>query len=239
MKKHLGLVLFIFSLSLTSISQAAESLLPSGYCLTRVDYARYTLCYEHEHRQALWTKHTLTVEMIEGKQKRTNNYRADMEMEDPVHPSDYSKSGFDRGHLVPAGDMKLNYQMMSESFYMTNMSPQLSSFNRGIWNTIEDHVRDLVQEYGTAHVITAPVLEDGLLKTKKGISIPKWFYKIAYFPDIKKAKAFLIQNQKHKTHDVSLFQVTVDEIESFTGLDFFADLPDSVEDKMEAFVFVE
>lgn len=234
-----GILLFVISLNFSFTSFAAyKNMLPSGYCPLQVDYAHFTVCYEFAHRQPLWTSHVLKIEMVDGKQKRTDNYRADMELEDPVYASDYYKSGYDRGHLVPAGDMKETYQMMSESFYMSNMSPQVPSFNRGIWSTIEDHVRDLVREWGTAHIVTAPVLDENLARTKKGISVPQWFYKIAYFPDRGLIKAFLIKNKKHKTYDVSPFEVTVDEIELLTGLDFFSELPDSLEDGMEAGNFV-
>ena len=233
-------VISLFSLLIASFAFGKHlQYLPQGFCPAVVDYTYYSLCYDSEHRQASWVKYELTQELISGKQKRTNNYRQDPNVEDPVFSSDYKGSGYDRGHLLPAAAMKLNYQSMNETFFMTNMSPQVSSFNRGIWASIERRMRDLVRKHGTAHVITAPILDVGLPTIRSGVSIPKWYYKIAYFPGPQIMKAFLIENKRHSNAAYSDFLVTVDEVEALSGLDFYSSLPDMVESEMESTIVEE
>jgi endonuclease G len=221
---------------LISFSHAGPTkFLPQGDCHQKIQQAYYTICYSDKHRQAKWTIHRLTLNSINGKQKRTNDFRKNPQVDDPVGSKDFSGSGFDRGHMVPAADMKLNKQAMSETFYMSNMSPQNSSLNRGMWGSLERRTRDWVKRDGEAYVVTAPVLENGLNRIKSGVSIPDYYYKIIYFPDDQIVKAFLIPNIKPiKNEKFYDYSVSVDEIEKVTGLDFFAELPDSIEDELEA-----
>jgi endonuclease G, mitochondrial len=182
----------------------------------------------------LWAKYELTYKQITGKQKRTNNFRKDERLQNPVESSDYRGSGFDRGHLVPAADMRLNYISMSETFYMTNMSPQVPRFNQGIWQRIEDYTRQLVSKYGDAHIITAPLLKRDLPRTYNGITVPDWYYKIIYIPSKQVMLSFLIENKDHGKAKIQNYQVSVDDIEDLTGLDFFAELSDDLEKSLES-----
>lgn len=231
----LGCLSFVF----TSLGFAQQTeFLPQGPCTQTVNYTHYTLCYEPEFRQSSWVKYRLTQRQIYGRQRRTNDYRMDPQIKDPVMGYDYSGSGYDRGHLLPAAAMKLDYQSMSETFYMTNMSPQVGTgFNRHIWSWIERDARNLVKQYGDAHVITAPILYSGLPRIASDVSIPEWFYKIVYFPEDQQVKAFLIENKAHQDVAVDDFVVTVDELELLTGFDFFAELPDDIEESMESQLF--
>lgn len=235
MKRQALLAFFCFLIA--PLAFARQIFLPGGFCPQIVDYTHYSLCYSREHRQASWVKYELTLDHVNGKQKRTNDYRADNSLEDPVLSSDYRGSGFDRGHLLPAADMKLDHQSMSETFYMTNMSPQRPGFNRKIWASIEGRVRDLVRNYGTAHVVTAGHLLKGLTKIQSGVSIPETYYKVLYFPEAEIMKAFLIDNRNYENVYYGDFLVSVDEVEQLTGLDFFHDLPDSIEAHMEATLY--
>lgn len=232
MKRQALLAFFCFVTS--SLALAGQSFLPGGFCPLTLDYTHYSLCYDSDHRQASWVKYELTQELISGKQKRTNNYRPDHSLKDPVLETDYKGSGFDRGHLLPAADMKLDYQAMSETFFMTNMSPQRPGFNRRIWASIESRVRDLVREHGVAHVVTAGHLTVGLDRLKTDVSIPEVYYKALYFPKAEIMKAFLIENRDYKNADVEDFLVTVDEVEQLTGFDFFSELPDPLEAQLES-----
>lgn len=208
----------------------------NSLCDLELSYSYYDLCYSLFHRQALWTKHELTPTQVKGKQKRTNNFRSDERLTHPVLPGDYRHSGFDRGHLVPAADMKLNYTSMSETFYMTNMSPQDSSFNSGIWNALEAHIRNEVLKLGPAIIITAPILLEGAKypKIKTLISVPSHFYKIAYYYQQPLMKAYLIPNAPTNGQKYQDFKVTVKDIETLTGYDFFSELEDSLENALES-----
>lgn len=229
---------FVF-LALLILSKTSFSfeLHPDSGCELQVSYNHYDLCYSQEHRQALWTFHFLSADYIKGRQKRTNNFKADYQhIEDPVGHRDYKGSGFDRGHLVPAGDMKLNRESMSETFYMTNMSPQRSGFNSGVWRALEEGMRKEVLKHGSAYIITAPVLlnEQNYRRIRSGVSIPDYYYKIAFFPDKGFMLAFLIPNQSQRGKKFWEFRVSVNEIENLTGFDFFPSLPDDYEEELES-----
>lgn len=231
------MILLLFSIiSVSSANQAASTpFSPQGQCEQVLDYEYYSLCYSSEHRQALWTFHLLTKKSIQGKQGRTNDFRRDDRALDSVGSREYKGSGYDRGHMVPAGDMKLSRMAMSESFYMTNMSPQNPSFNRGIWKSLESRVRSHVARWGEAYVVTAPVLEAGLRRIWSDVSIPSWYYKIAYYPDKQLIVAHLLPNQRREEgKKLEDYKVSVDELEALTGIDFFAELPDELEEELEA-----
>lgn len=208
--------------------------LPWSQCPIILNHTHYKVCYQNEGKIALFTAHLLNKRLMSGSTKRTNDYRSNPQLTHPVGSGDYARSGFDRGHLVPAADMKMNRQAMSESFYMSNMTPQRPSFNRGIWQSIEKAVRRAVQKNGEALVITAPVLRPGLPQLASKVAIPEWYYKILYWEDQKVAVGFLIQNTGHSGQSYRDFHVTINEIEAITGLDFFSSLPDNVEDNMES-----
>ncbi len=226
--------LIVLSFSFIVFSASANvSHLPKGPCQQQLDYIHYTLCYSPEHRQAVWTKHTLNRELLSGKQKRTNDYRADFNVEDPVDEKGYRGSGFDRGHMVPAGDMKLNHQSMSQTFYMTNMSPQHPQLNQNTWAKIENHIRKLVQKFGTAHIVTAPVLQAGLPRIPSGVSVPEFYYKLAYFPEAGFMEAYWVENRSYKGTPITQLRLSVREVEELTGFDFYSDLPKDLQEELE------
>ena len=220
---------------LSSFGSSLSDFRPAGAdCDQEKSYNYYKICYSNEHRQSLWTLHTLTVESVNGKIKRINEYKKDYDLEKPVDPNDYRRSGFNRGHLVPAGDMKLNFTSMIETFYMSNMSPQNPSFNSGIWRRLENHVRSLVRRHGDAIVITAPLIHSSDPKIPSGVTVPHKFFKIVYFKESALMMSFLIPNVSQNGVSIFEYQHSVDEIELATGLDFFSNLNDKLEDKLES-----
>lgn len=236
--KHLRLFLAFLALTLSpeAYSLSLTELTPDTHCDIDVSYEHYNLCYSQEHLQAFWTFHLLTKESINGKQKRTNNFRKDYDVYPTVDSRDYKGSGYDRGHMVPAGDMKLNRTSMSETFYMTNMSPQKSGFNSGVWRALEEGLRNQVRKRSEAFVVTGPVLLPftNYKRIQSGVSIPDEYYKIAYFPEEQTMLAFLIPNASQRGRSYTTFQVSVDELETLTGYDFFAELEDELEEELES-----
>ena len=107
-----------------------------------VRHLGYTLCYDEKFEQAKWVAYRLTLAMCNSSdEERTDNFREDPAIKTgSAIPDDYKKTGYDRGHLCPAGDMGWSKQTMKESFLMSNMSPQLPKFNRGIWKNLETNV---------------------------------------------------------------------------------------------------
>jgi endonuclease G len=196
----------------------------------------YTLSFNEKHEQAEWVAYTLSKSEVMGAAKRKDNFKADKDITTgSAALIDYKGSGYDRGHLAPAADMSKNQRIMDESFYMSNMSPQSPSFNRGIWKKLEEQVRDWTFEDTLLYVVTGPVLSDGLETIGENeVSVPKYYYKvIADFsePELK-CIAFLMPNEK-SNESIYTYVVSIDSLEKVTGLDFYPLLPDAIENKLE------
>ncbi len=205
-----------------------------------VKHTAFILCYSEPYEQAKWVAYRLTAEMCNNNgEERTNNFRADKDViTGSASPDDYKKSGYDRGHLCPAGDMGWSEQTMSESFLMSNMSPQKPGFNRGIWKRLETDVRGWAKENEEIYVVAAGVLEDSLpvIGVDK-VAVPRYYYKVILdykLPEYK-AIAFVMPNEGSK-QSVFDFAVSVDSVEHLTGIDFFPALPDSLEDYLESHI---
>ncbi len=198
----------------------------------------YTLKYAEKYELPAWVAYTLDGEQIEGGEERENAF-----MPDPVVKSgtavsaDYTRTGYDRGHMAPAADFKNSYQVMKESFYMSNICPQEPQFNRGIWLELEKMVRVWAYKYQRVYVVTGPVLESGLptIGRLNKVAVPRQFYKVVLYvnPPYVKGIAFLLKNEA-STKELSSFVVPIDRLESLTGIDFFPRLPDSIERKIES-----
>ncbi len=193
-----------------------------------VKHKNYTLSYREEHEQSEWVKYILTKENL----KKPNVKRSRRFEEDPListksaHYYDYRGSGYTRGHLAPAGDMAQDRIAMDESFYMSNISPQLRSFNNGIWKELEEQVRDWVFQNGDLQIMTGPVLNTELDQRigRSEVSVPKFFYKaiVSLNPRKKKAVGFIIPHRKC-TERLQEFAVSIDSLESILQLDLFHD----------------
>jgi endonuclease G len=145
-----------------------------------VKHSAYTLNYNEEHEQAEWVAYILTKNRVYGTVKRTNNFRSDPKVKTgSATLADYKGSGYDRGHLAPAADMKWSATTMSESFYVSNMSPQRPGFNRGIWKRLEQLVRTWAVEYEEIHVVTGTVLKDDFRRIGPNqVSVPEYFVNV-------------------------------------------------------------
>ena len=203
-----------------------------------IHYENYTVAYSEEHEQAAWVAYELTKEEVERKVvNRSNDYREDFNYKyGSATLEDYKHSGYDRGHLAPAADFKFSPKAMSESFYLTNMSPQKAEFNRKIWLDLEKRTRTWATQNDKLYVIVGPVLSDNLKKIgPNNVSVPHYYYKILVdytVPGIK-AIAFLMKNEGSSL-DIKNFIVPIDSIETITGIDFFPALEDYLENQLEA-----
>lgn len=200
-----------------------------------VKHTYYTLSYSEANEQAEWVYYKLSSEMLLGTQERTDNFRIDsLVSTGSATLSDYSGSGYDRGHLCPAGDMTISKTAMSESFYLSNMSPQNPSFNRGIWETLESIVRNIAKSEKEIYLVTGPIF-----KNNKGtigineVTVPGYYYKVIYSPSNQKMIGFVLPNEKG-TKDITNYAIIIDSIESYTGIDFFPLLSDELEKKLES-----
>ena len=200
-----------------------------------IKHTFYSLSYAEDHEQAEWVHYKITPLMLKGNVKRTNYFKIDRKVSTgSANTKDYLKSGYDRGHLAPAADMKLSKLSMSESFYMSNVSPQKHSFNAGAWLKLEKSIRAWAK-ISELYITTGGVLNSKYLKTigNNNVSVPEKFYKIIYDPRNQKIIAFLMANEKLDL-PIEKYIVTVDEIESLTGIDFYHQLDDVLEEKLES-----
>ncbi len=198
-----------------------------------VNHSYYTLSYSEENEQAYWVYYELTPELINGTISRTDDFR-----EDPLVSTgsatldDYKGSGYDRGHLCPAADMTLNKTSMSESFFLSNMSPQVAGFNRGIWSRLESQVRDWALEYSKLYVATGPIFKNNIDTIGiDEVTVPGYYYKVLY--DGGEQMIGLIFPNESSSKNLIQFVVEVDQIEQETGIDFFPGLNDDMENQLE------
>lgn len=204
-----------------------------------VSHSAMILEYNEESELAAWVYHMILPDIKEGKLGRSNDFRVDpkittgsAEQEDYFLVSQsedgktiYDGFGYDRGHLAPSADFRWSQQALSESYYYSNMAPQLPQFNREDWVHLENVLRKYVIDNNQALlVVTGSVLNDELKvqkRSKNGIKIPNYFYKVAYNPETGQSVGFIYPHKEFiKTPD--FYAVTVDSVEAFTGIDFFA-----------------
>lgn len=201
-----------------------------------VQHKAYTLCYDEKHEQAKWVAYVLTAAETISRYERTNDFNTDPFVKTgSASNDDYKGSGYDRGHLAPAGDMGFSSISMIESFYYSNMSPQNPSFNRGIWKKLEEQVRSWAVLYDSVLVVTGPVLTASLPKIGvNGVSIPSFYYKVIldYKNNQSKAIAFILPNVKG-SKPLSSYVLSIDELEKLTKLDFFPEMQDELEARLE------
>jgi endonuclease G len=224
----------IVSFFLGIVVTNAQNLEPSTYLGDVVRHEYYSISYVEEYEQAEWTFHMICKDCF-GAAERKNNFRKDPSIKTTsALLSDYKGSGYDRGHLVPAGDMTKNELAMSESFYMSNMSPQSPSFNRGIWRKLESQIRNWSYTYDTTYVVTGPILNFGYSTIGDNkVAVPQLYYKVIYLKNRQKMVAYILPNEGSKSN-LSNFQVTVDEVEQKTMIDFFPRLEDALETQLES-----
>lgn len=216
--------------------------LPKSTTGVIVTHNFYTLSYAEKHEQAEWVAYELQKSQVVSSDFKRPYFVEDRKVKTgSADWKNYKKSGYDKGHLCPAGDRKFSYNAFHETFLTSNISPQDNDFNRGVWNKLEQQTRYWAKKYDGVYVITGGVLEKGLKKIgKEGVSVPKYFYKIILDTSNGKYKTltFLIPN-KNSNQSFYKYVVTIDEIETLTGIDFFPNLEDVVEGSLESEINVK
>ncbi|WP_299102785.1 DNA/RNA non-specific endonuclease [uncultured Winogradskyella sp.] len=214
-----------------------EYYLPTSTTHQIVHHQNYSLSYSEAHEQAEWVAYELKSSHLSS----TNHKRPYFEIDENVktgaaHWRNYKKSGYDKGHLCPAGDRRYTKAAHDETFLTSNISPQEHKFNAGVWNRLEQKVRYWAKKNDGIFVVTGGVLS-GSMKAigTENVSVPNQFYKVILDNTNGNIKllAFLLD---HKDSNLPLYKfvVSVDEVESLTGIDFFPELEDDIETKLEA-----
>lgn len=222
---------------------------PSEDCqiLIRVGYIA---CYDTKTKVADWVSYHLTGNDLNGPARRTDDFKADKDIAPGQRSElmDFKQSGFDKGHLAPAGDMTRSYDTMSESFLLTNIAPQTPRLNRGYWKALEDKVRKWAAEKTNIYVVTGPLYlypdqdnngrADVPTIGQSEVSIPSHFFKIIISgsPESKDldAIAFVMPNWDSPFGLFDNYISSIDDIEDLTGFNFLQSLDDAVENNLEA-----
>lgn len=196
----------------------------------------YALSFNLRTRNPDWVVERLTRKELVGSATRRDNFAPDPLVQPrgqfPGSPTkeDYTNFGRDRGHQAPAADAKFDQRVMDESFYMSNMSPQVGiGFNRGQWKYLEEAVRAWVLCGGREDILvmTGPIYGENRprIGPNRDIIEPEAYYKIVYDLRSLRAVGFKLFNTKHKKQNLSDFVVPISQLEDETGLDFFPNLP--------------
>jgi len=199
-----------------------------------VRHSKFILSYIEKYEQSEWVHYKLSPNDLEAVVRRTNNFKIDPKVStSTANNLDYKYSGYDRGHLVPAGDMVGSVASMNESFYYSNISPQNTSFNRGGWKKLETLVRNWAKS-SPLIITTGSVLKDDLKEIGASkVKVPNYYYKIIYNPINQKAIAFFMPN-KSILYSLESYVVNINYVESKTGIDFLSELDDNIEEKIES-----
>ncbi|UJH66311.1 DNA/RNA non-specific endonuclease [Allomuricauda sp. SCSIO 65647] len=213
-----------------------EQFLPSSSLDQLVEHQNYMLSYSEPYEQAEWVAYRLLKEHLTYDDRERPYF-----VEDPKVRTksadwrNYKGSGYDRGHLCPAGDRRFSEQAYNETFYTSNIAPQKKDFNAGVWNRLEQQVRYWGKRYGELNVITGGVLEPGLKEIgDEGVDVPQYFYKVVFREDGNELHvlAFLLPHAE-TTAKLNTFVVALDSLESVTGIDFFEKMPEQFQSRIE------
>lgn len=197
----------------------------------------YTLSYNVKYKTPYWVAWELTKEETKGNEERSTEFYPDPDVIGAqVVTYDYSHSGYDRGHMAPAGDMKWSKKAMTESFYMSNICPQDHNLNTEDWNDLEMKAREWARRYGKVYIVCGPIY-NGTRNEYIGdhrVKVPDAFFKVIFINDAKKPSAlgFYFENEAGE-RPLEDYLVSVDKLEQMTGLDFFSGLSDDLEVQLE------
>lgn len=208
--------------------------MPAGHTKL-IHHTGYSVLYDETRHLPVWVAWTLTPGRFEEVVSRYDKFLPDPALEDPVTTDEFTRSGYDRGHMCPAADNKWDMQAMRESFYLTNICPQNHNLNSGDWKELEEACREWACENGKLYVVSGPVLygtEQATIGYHK-IAVPDAFYKVVLCPAPLKGIGFVCRNEAGN-RPLDVYALSIDQVERITGIDFFSALPDSIENQVEA-----
>lgn len=221
----------------SSKSNYESVVLPRGTSNTVVKYKGYTAHFNKELHIPNCVTYEITATEARGRRERSGDFERDKNVPGCPNWWDYRDSGYDRGHMAPAGDMKWDEQAMNETFYLTNICPQDNALNAGLWNDLELKVREWARRDKSLIVVTGPIVDRNydVIGQDVDIAVPEAFFKVLLSPNTNPMKAigFICPNRACGG-GLKAYAVSVDEVEERTGINFFNVLPDDVENRIEA-----
>ncbi|MBU1109786.1 MAG: DNA/RNA non-specific endonuclease [Candidatus Riflebacteria bacterium] len=200
----------------------------------------YYAGYSDDRHAPLWVAYRLDTLDFEHKLSRPKSFKIDHRTLSRIDPKDYSKSGYDRGHMAPNSAIATRYgkEAQLETFMMSNIVPQTPELNRRVWQRLEKLEDEYANRYGTLWVIVGPVFDEHIKTIGNNIEVPDAFFKILIDEDENgiRTMAFLIPQTVTGKEPIENFLTSINEIQKLTKLDFFWPLSDEAEARLESAV---
>ena len=220
----------------------------------------FVIGYSADKKIPVWVGYHLTKDSVLSRIERTDNFMPDdeLDIEDSAKLKNYSRTGFDRGHIAPSAAIDIDTESMEESFELSNIAPQLPKLNRAGWKKVESIVRQWAVRYGEVFVFSGTHgeldvnnLPDDIMGSKAAIAgrikdggygaaldgrvvIPAFFYKVVLIPSEGTSFGVWMPHQNISMKQAVEYFTSVDDVESRTNLDFFDQLPLEMQERIES-----
>ena len=201
----------------------------------------YYSAYSEKKKNPIWVAYRLDSHKGQNKLARPGKFITDFRTKSKIDQRVYAKTGYDRGHMCPNSAIAARYgkKGQTETFLMSNITPQKPELNRKVWERLERLEEAYANKFGGIWVITGPIFDQHVeLLNYSGVEIPDSFYKILVDEDKGRVRVlpFIVPQNVSGKEILNEFLTSVDEIEKHTGLDFFSPMDDEYENKLESYV---
>ena len=212
-------------------------ILPSHLSSQLKEYEGFTVSFNKDNATPNFVAWELLGSEVQTGVERSDNFWQDIEIEGCPSYSDYTRSGYDRGHICPAADQKWSEKAMSDCFVMANICPQDHSLNAGAWNTLENKERIWAQRDSALIIIAGPLYSEEdkqFIGKDTKVRVPGAFFKafLAPYVDQPRAIAFVYPNMT-SPGNMENYAMSIDDLEEILGFDLFSSLPDEIEKDVE------
>lgn len=215
-----------------------EVIIPHNLSNQILEYEGFTVGFNPEMHQPNYVVWTLDPDETDGAVSRSNaKFQQDEKVRGCASLADYKNSGFDRGHMAPAADMKWSEKAMADCHYLTNICPQDKRLNAGAWSTIESNARKWALKHGPLVIVCGPILSDKMTRSigQTPVPVPERFFKVIIAPYAEKPMGIgFIMPNSYVEGGAQSTVVSIDQVEQITGFDFFSELPDDIENDVES-----
>lgn len=213
--------------------------MPQGTVSQVVDYPGFRVSFNADCHQPNWVAWELTgaESLANTANRKQAKFLPDESVRGCAQLADYKGSGFERGHMCPAGDMKWSVDAMNACFLLTNICPQTQQLNGGAWNSLENKCREWAVRDSAIIVVCGPVLNDVITRHigASSVAVPERFFKVILAPYCNPPRAIgFIMNNGYVQGGMQASAVSVDQVEDVTGYDFFSCLPNEIETAVES-----
>lgn len=201
------------------------------------EYVGFTINFNKKNKTPNYVAWELIGNKAQGEKSRSNKFWTDPEIDGCPSKNDYTRSGYDRGHMCPSGEQKWSHEAMEDCFVMANICPQDHELNNKAWKTLENKERQWAKRDSAIMIVSGPVYSDADTKRigNAGVRVPGAFFKVLLAPYVENPRgiAFVYPNMI-APGNMQDYAMSIDELEKIIGYDFFPSLPDDIEEKVES-----